>query len=50
MVGSPLPELGHEIDVLDVMPVVLKSMEHLVFDGLVEDEPIRHRSGMRWRE
>jgi len=50
MVGSPLAEFGHEIDVFNVMPVVLKPMKHLVFDVLVEGEPIRHRSVIGWRE
>jgi hypothetical protein len=30
--------------VFDVVPVVLEAKGHLVFDALVEDEPIRHCS------
>lgn len=50
MVDGPFPKLGHEIDVLNVVTVVLEPMEHPVFDVLIEDEPIRHRSGTGWRK
>ncbi|WP_049933550.1 hypothetical protein [Halorubrum ezzemoulense] len=50
MVGGPFLKLGHEVDVLNVVTVVLEPIEHLVFDVLIEDEPIRHRSGTGWRE
>jgi hypothetical protein len=46
MGGTPRPELGHEIGMLDIVAVVLETMEHLVFDVLVKNEPIHHRSGL----
>lgn len=43
-VCSSFPECGNEVDVFGLVTVVLQSMEYLVFDILVQQQPIRYRS------
>lgn len=47
MISDSLAEFGHEIDVLNIVPIVVEAVVHLVLDVLVENEPVDHRSILR---
>lgn len=44
LVSRPLPEFWDEVNVLDIVAVVVKAMDHLMFDVFVENKSVSLRS------